>query len=145
MLDTRLTALECEVPVTMVPKLFWYEFQQNNSGGRFTTNDVVAKYVLIQETDAGPANSKAEQIGIYFDGCSQGLDCDCCGDRWDEVSDPLGDFSTTDFKDRGWKQKVHDNVIDYAKALAAGDIFSHKGENSVIVYFADGHKEIFKG
>lgn len=144
MLDTRLTALECEVPITMAPKLFWFEYRQNNSGGRFITDDDVAKYVLIQETDAGPANHKAEQVGIYFDGCNQGWDCDCCGDRWNEVGDPLDDFSTSDYKNN-WTRKVHDNVIDYAKAIAAGDTFSHKGENSVIVYFADGHKEIFKG
>ena len=24
----------------------------------------------------------AEDIGLYFDGVEQGMDCSCCGDRW---------------------------------------------------------------
>ncbi len=28
------------------------------------------------------ADAIAEVIGIYFDGCDLGKDCDCCGDRW---------------------------------------------------------------
>lgn len=25
---------------------------------------------------------KAQGIGIYFDGCADNKDCECCGDRW---------------------------------------------------------------
>ena len=36
------------------------------------------------------ANTKACDIGIYFDGVANGADCECCGDRWresDEITD----------------------------------------------------------
>ena len=31
---------------------------------------------------AKQADAIAEQNGVYFDGCQEGLDCPCCGDRW---------------------------------------------------------------
>jgi hypothetical protein len=29
----------------------------------------------------------SKHAGVYFDGVSKGMDCDCCGDRWYE--DPM--------------------------------------------------------
>lgn len=63
-------------------KAKWYAFRQNNSGGVFVYNDDVAEYTYIQAYSTSHANSIAEEIGIYFDGCSTGQDCRCCGDRW---------------------------------------------------------------
>lgn len=62
--------------------LKWYNFHQNNSGGSFTVNDKIDINVIIQAKSPKEANSLAEEIGIYFDGCEKGMDCDCCGDRW---------------------------------------------------------------
>lgn len=72
--------------------LKFYEYTQNNSGGSFIINDNVDTVVTIQARSEDEANHRAEQIGIYFDGCESGRDCDCCGDRWvrwpDEVETP---------------------------------------------------------
>lgn len=62
----------------------FYTFNQNNSGGSFIENrtDGIAEYVIIEADSADEANDRAENIGIYFNGCSTGDDCSCCGDRW---------------------------------------------------------------
>lgn len=65
----------------------FYTFHQNNSGGRFKIDDTVTTYVIIEADSASDANLRAEQVGIYFDGCYKEIDCDCCGDRWHDVDD----------------------------------------------------------
>ena len=60
----------------------FFTFGQNNSGGSFVTNDSVAEYVIVEADNADAANSIANDIGIYFNGVKDGIDCDCCGDRW---------------------------------------------------------------
>ena len=66
--------------------VFYYEFSQNNSGGRFKRDENVAEAVIIAACNAEEANSRAKDIGIYFHGCSKGKDCKCCGDRWSKIS-----------------------------------------------------------
>lgn len=63
----------------------FYHFRQNNTYGRWSEDDRVARNVYIQARTAKEANKKAKEIGIYFNGCEDGIDCDCCGDRWCEV------------------------------------------------------------
>jgi hypothetical protein len=60
----------------------FYEFRQNNSGGSFNVDNNVAHMVLIEANDYGEAITIAESLGIYFDGVEDGMDCECCGDRW---------------------------------------------------------------
>jgi len=70
----------------------WFEFRQNNSGGSFIYDHHVGITVYIQAFSPQEANTKAQQIGIYFDGVGEdgydddgepmGRDCPCCGDRW---------------------------------------------------------------
>lgn len=60
----------------------FYEFTQNNSGGSFHVNDDLTVRVMIEADTAEEANSKAEDLGMYWDGCEKGHDCKCCGDRW---------------------------------------------------------------
>lgn len=67
--------------------LRWYLFNQNNSGGRFERDLYVDERVFVQAYSAEEANEIAEGLGIYFDGCSDGRDCSCCGDRWYPVWD----------------------------------------------------------
>ena len=73
----------------------FYTFSQNNSGGSFvySKNTGVSHFVIIEAHTAKEANRYAEDIGIYFDGCSKGRDCRCCGDRWYETSDRDGEPS----------------------------------------------------
>jgi len=99
----------------------FFEFSQNNSGGIFDVDDNVAHYVIIEAYSPRQANSKAEEIGIYFDGCAKGMDCGCCGDRWHELYDT----------DEG------DAELDMP---SLGGMFN----SQVIVYHLDGRKETFK-
>lgn len=68
----------------------FYNFDQNNSGGVFEGPN----NVIIEADNAEQANYKAEQVGIYFDGVENDIDCDCCGDRWNrQYSDNDGTLS----------------------------------------------------
>ena len=74
-------------------KTKFYMFWQNNSGGyyKFDYKVGVSEVVIIEAASAKKANDKALELGIYFYGCYKNVDCDCCGDRWDEVSETDGD------------------------------------------------------
>lgn len=65
-------------------KTKFYTYGQNNSGGSFIIDKSkgIGYYVIIEALNEEQATSIAEDIGLYFDGCSDGIDCDCCGDRW---------------------------------------------------------------
>ena len=74
-------------------KTKFYEFIQNNSGGSFVNSekDGICEYVIIEALNANDANNRAEDIGLYFDGCDNGRDCPCCGDRWYKVDESDGE------------------------------------------------------
>ena len=57
----------------------WFCFYQNNSGGYWKGP---ARFVLVETDTEDAACEKAEEVGVYFDGCETGDDCHCCGDRW---------------------------------------------------------------
>ena len=76
----------------------WFTFNQNNSGGYFHG----PRYVLIQANSSVSANAIAEKNDIYFNGCDKGIDCSCCGDRWDRVWQNNGTE----------KPMIYDQVID---------------------------------
>jgi hypothetical protein len=69
----------------------FYTYDQNNSGGFFVLDSDVTHYVIIEADSHEEANQRAEGVGLYFDGCSKGLDCGCCGDRWSEAWSDEGD------------------------------------------------------
>lgn len=64
----------------------FYEFVQNNSGGSFDVDDRVCHRLFIEATSEDEAISKAEDLGCYWNGVDNGMDCECCGDRWHESS-----------------------------------------------------------
>jgi hypothetical protein len=68
-------------------KTKFYTFSQNNSGGSFINDDEtgISEFVIIEAHNESEANERAENIGIYFNGCADYIDCDCCGDRWYRV------------------------------------------------------------
>ncbi len=91
----------------------FYLFDQNNSGGRFIVDDEkgIGEYVFIEATSIKDAVNRAEDIGIYFDGCGEGYDCECCGDRW---SRPYGEgkeniqlYDTTLEQHESWLKTTH--------------------------------------
>lgn len=67
------------MPKVEINTKFWH-FDQNNSGGVIRGP---AYHVLVEATDYNHANYRADvELGLYFDGCESGMDCECCGDRW---------------------------------------------------------------
>lgn len=80
---TRKTPISGVLNFTGKKPRFWH-FNQNNSGGSFIQDheNGISHHVVIEAESATQANEIAESIGIYFNGCSDGRDCDCCGDRW---------------------------------------------------------------
>ena len=63
----------------------FHTFIQNNSGGFFVTekDKGIASVVIVECDSEHDVLSRAEAIGIYFNGVADGTDCECCGDRWD--------------------------------------------------------------
>ena len=62
-----------------------YRYYQNNSGGG--DDEDLPKLLFVEANSADEANTRAVSIGVYFDGCDSGEDCDCCGDRWARASE----------------------------------------------------------
>lgn len=141
-MKAELTALKFTGQVLSEKTYGWYEFRQNNSGGSFQMDNDLTVHVLIQAASTGEANTKAQDIGIYFDGCSKGYDCDCCGDRWYEADDALDSFTTFNWRDN-FSPAKHTNVRDFAQAMADGSMWDKPGLPSVILYYADGTVERF--
>lgn len=109
--------------------LRYFHFSQNNSGGSFYINDEVAYHVIIQAHSAENANEIALDIGIYFDGCSSGRDCDCCGDRWSsQWYDEIGDETPLIYGD---------------DPVTFNDMFTKPGEPVCYVYHYDGTKTTY--
>lgn len=64
-----------------VVKTQFFTFDQNNSGGSFSYDEGrgIGQYVIVEAIDRDHAVTRAEQVGLYFNGYG---DCECCGDRW---------------------------------------------------------------
>ena len=113
----------------------WFNFDQNNSGGSFTVDDQLCHRLFIEADSQEKAEEKAFDMGVYYDGCSDGTDCPCCGDRWyspDEVELPAK-----------FDDEVYETIEAYAQNLA--DRYGWTKPDCRIFY-ADGRVvEIFKG
>lgn len=110
----------------------FYHFRQNNSGGSFKVDEMVCKHVFIEAPDAQEANRLALDMGIYFDGVCGGLDCGCCGDRWDEA---YGDGENYPLK---YSDKVtFDTPEEYARHLT-DDSWGLDTMPNARIYYADG-------
>jgi len=98
----------------------FYTFRQNNSGGEYDINDKVNEIVIVEAESADEANLKAEEVGIYFNGVENDLDCECCGDRWDAICEEAEGFDVPTYYDRpitkvGSKQTNKTDVVIYYK------------------------------
>jgi hypothetical protein len=65
----------------------FYSFRQNNSGGFFKELENGMFHLIVEANSAQEANEIAQEQGVYFNGCEDGLDCECCGDRWYTTSE----------------------------------------------------------
>ncbi len=116
----------------------FYEFCQNNSGGSFEVNEKVCHRLFIEALSAEDANEKAGNLGVYFDGCDLGMDCECCGDRWSEAYEgsiiDLSEYSKSynqDFKD----------IREVAQCLA--DMYGWTKPDCRIFYLNGSVDEVF--
>ncbi|KRT89348.1 MULTISPECIES: DUF7296 family protein [Bacillus] len=89
----------------------FYEYTQNNSGGSFITNDKLCHRIFIEANSYEEADTIAEGLGVYWNGVSEGIDCDCCGDRWG-IADPV-DLDRINKK--GWEAGVYSNIASPEK------------------------------
>lgn len=67
----------------------FYLFYQNNSGAKYIVDNKVCKAIVIEADSSNDATDIAETIGCYWDGVSKGIDCPCCGDRWECVPEEI--------------------------------------------------------
>jgi len=111
---------------TKTPKFF--TFRQNNSGGSFDISETVAHNVIIEAHSAKEANAHAEDIGIYFDGCETGADCNCCGDRWYAA----------------WEDGTDTPLIYGESPELCNDMFAKEGQPVCHVYYLDGSKTTYR-
>lgn len=108
----------------------FYHYSQNNSGGSFCVDERVAHHVIIEADSPGQANMIAEGVGIYFNGCADGRDCDCCGDRWYEMWD---------------SEKGNDEPLIYGDdPKIYKDLFTAHNEPYCHIYYLDGLKKTFR-
>lgn len=91
----------------------WYEFTQNNSGGYFDVDDKVCHRLFIEAESFDDAVEKAENLGCYWDGVSNLIDCPCCGDRWSKRYDKPVDIEK--YNTKGYTAIVYDNIYDNTK------------------------------
>ena len=112
----------------------FFEFTQNNSGGSFDVDDKVCHRLFIEAVDEKQAISIAESLGVYFDGCEKGMDCECCGDRWSSYTEEI-----TFPYEMGIKFTT---VEEYAQFLA--DKYGWTTPDARIFYLNGVVKEIYK-
>lgn len=103
----------------------FYEFNQNNSGGRFIRNNRVDHHVIIEADHLPQLEARALSIGIYFNGVDAGMDCRCCGDRWYE---PWGDA----------KGDVVPSYYGSPLTLANSSTTKNPREHTVVIHYLDG-------
>jgi hypothetical protein len=106
---------------------FFY-FSQNNSGGTFMLTDNLTHHVFIEADTPDEANEVFRELGGYFNGCSDGRDCPCCGDRWYPTSEG------------------EDTPLIYGEPLSSDPTTVGSwlpGGRNAVVHYADGRKVWF--
>lgn len=104
---------------TSCKKTKFYSFGQNNSGG-FWKDPAIQ--LIIEASSYSEAEKIAYDYGVYFNGCDEGIDCECCGDRWstswnEEGFDKPGVYTSGDWEEhrrRAPQDRVPSLMIVYA-------------------------------
>ncbi len=107
----------------------YYDFSQNNSGGRWKVDENFAENTIISARNLKEANYRAEELGIYFNGCEAGMDCDCCGDRWSSQWSESKDLEPLIYGEKPEKYLTES---------------TYSMRETIIVHHADGTRETFK-
>ena len=110
----------------VIPTLKYWTWRQNNTGGSFVRNAEVAELVIVEAITPGEAEEKAASVGIYYNGCDDGMDCPCCGDRWypaDEEGTEVPEYYGTPIVEfDSVRDKSHDVILHTRE----GEIFYGK-------------------
>lgn len=115
----------------------FFQFDQNNSGGSFITNDKVCHRLFIEADSVEEAVEKAENLGCYWYGIDNGMDCPCCGDRW--CNSPWENDYPMEYDKKN--KIVFNSAEEHAQYLA--NDFGWTSPD-VRIFYADGTvKEIF--
>jgi hypothetical protein len=69
-------------------------------------DDKLCHRLVIEAFNEKEALSKAEDMGVYFDGCEDGRDCSCCGDRWSSWTSII---DISQYKESGYPVSVYGN------------------------------------
>jgi hypothetical protein len=85
-------------------------YDQNNSGGSFDLDENISHRVVIEAVSQSEARRKAKDLGIYFNGCDEGMDCPCCGDRWYDSPDDLSEM----IEKYGVESKKYYGISEYS-------------------------------
>jgi hypothetical protein len=129
----------------------FYSFRQNNSGGSYVRDDDLDASVYIEAVDADHANARAANIGIYFDGCSTGQDCSCCGDRWypagayGDDSGIADEDSITVYRSAYTEKPYETGDVPLKIAATDGGPLGTFTDCGVIVHRLDGTKSVYRG
>lgn len=107
----------------------FFEFDQNNSGGVFRVDDRVCHRLFIEADSRAEAIEKAEDLGCYWDGVDNGLDCPCCGDRWSLPysfigDDQLSSYGVSALSIADWRRKYGRYAIVKPPYKEQGRIYS---------------------
>ena len=95
-----------------------YTFNQNNSGGSYARP---AKHIIVKDArDKHHATEIALKAGMYFDGVADGLDCDCCGDRWYNLAHESATIAEA-IADASYSLCTGDGVPQYVIEDSSGD------------------------
>ena len=105
----------------------YFKFRQNNSFGAFHGTPLV----FVQADNAADANDIAQDNGIYFNGVADGIDCDCCGDRWLRVCDDDAQDQPNSYGYGGGVTVYSDgdNYIDYCGDVHAVKVIQQNYQN----------------
>lgn len=60
----------------------FYRLRQTNVGGYFEEVPPIAACMFIEVDNETEAIKRAEELGCYWEGVKNKVDCECCGDRW---------------------------------------------------------------
>jgi hypothetical protein len=94
-----------------------YVFDQNNSGGYYAKP---AQNIIVKDArDEKHATEIAIGAGLYRNGVADGMDCSCCGDRWNGIAKEYSslDKAVTDAND-----SFHDEHNGIPKYVIVDDL-----------------------
>lgn len=105
----------------------FFHFDQNNSGGSF---DPIGINIIVEADNFQEANDRAEEFGLYFNGCDDGIDCPCCGDRW---------YEQYDDEDGMEVPSIYDTPVEqYMEKKSRWCTWSNDKTPEAVVYYKDG-------